>query len=53
MLKIDNDELKILDAYEKGQLESVATSAEMTKLGVAARAKAPKDCRDYLDTASD
>ncbi len=53
MPKIDDDELEILDAYEKGQLESVATSAEVAKLELAARATAFKDRRDHLDPASD
>lgn len=53
MPKIDDDELEILDAYEKGQLESVATSAEVAKLEVAARATAIRDRRDTLGSASD
>jgi hypothetical protein len=38
MLKIDGDELKILSAYEKGQLKSVSTKTKLAKLKAAARA---------------
>jgi hypothetical protein len=38
MTKIDDEELEILSAYEKGRLKSVATKAEIAKLGAAARA---------------
>lgn len=31
MQETDPDELEILDAHEKGQLESVATKAELAK----------------------
>jgi len=37
MPKIDDYELEILNAYEKGQLKSVATKAELAKFKAAAR----------------
>lgn len=41
----DDFELVILNAYEKGQLKSVATKAELAKFKAAARATAIKDRR--------
>lgn len=38
MPKIDAYENEILDAFEKGQLKSVATQAELAKFKAAARA---------------
>jgi hypothetical protein len=40
MSKIDDYELEVLNAYEKGQLKSVATKSELAKLRAAARATA-------------
>ena len=45
MPKIDAYEHEILTAYEKGQLKSVATKAELAKFKAAARATAIKDRR--------
>ncbi|MFI4940684.1 MAG: hypothetical protein ACHP7O_10155 [Burkholderiales bacterium] len=45
MPRIDDYELEILDAYEKGRLKSVATKAELAKFKAAARATAIKDRR--------
>lgn len=38
MPKIDDYELEVLSAFEKGQLKSVATKAELAKFKAAARA---------------
>lgn len=43
MPKIDDYELEILNAYEKGQLKTVASKAELTKLKAAARSTAIKE----------
>ena len=40
MPKIDADELEIRSAFERGQLKSVATKAELAKFKAAARATA-------------
>ena len=45
MPKINEYEHEILSAYEKGQLKSVATKAELAKFKAAARATAIKDRR--------
>lgn len=45
MTKIDDDERDVLEAFEKGQLKSVATKAELAKFRAAARATAVKDRR--------
>jgi predicted DNA binding CopG/RHH family protein len=45
MLELDEYETEVLDAYENGHLESVATRDELTKLRAAARATAIKDRR--------
>jgi predicted DNA binding CopG/RHH family protein len=45
MPKIDNYELEVLEAYEKGSLKSVATKSELAKFRAAARATAIKDRR--------
>jgi predicted DNA binding CopG/RHH family protein len=52
MPKIDKDELEILSAYDKGQLKSVATKAELAKLKTAARATAIKDRRVNIRLSS-
>ena len=45
MPKIDTYEHEVLTAFEKGQLKSVATKAELAKFKAAARATAIKDRR--------
>ena len=45
MPKIDEYEIEVLSAYEKGKLKSVATKAELAKFKAAARATAVKDRR--------
>ncbi|BAL26386.1 hypothetical protein [Azoarcus sp. KH32C] len=52
MPRIDAEELEILDAYEKGQLKSVATKAEIAKFKAAARATAIKDRRVNIRLSS-
>lgn len=43
MPEIDADEHEVLAAFEKGQLKSVATKAELAKFKAAARATAVKN----------
>lgn len=45
MPKLDEYELEIQSAYEKGQLKSVATKEELAKFRAAARATSIKDRR--------
>ncbi len=52
MPKIDAYEHDILNAFEKGQLKSVATKAELTKFKAAARATAIKDRRVNIRLSS-
>lgn len=52
MPNIDEDELEILSAYEKGKLKSVATKGELAKLRAAARATAIKDRRVNIRLSS-
>lgn len=52
MPKIDDYEREILSTYEKGQLKSVATKAELVKLKAAARATAIKDRRVNIRLSS-
>ncbi len=52
MPKIDEYELEILSAFEKGKLKSVATKAELAKLKAAARATAIKDRRVNIRLSS-
>lgn len=52
MSKIDAYELEVLDAFEKGQLKSVATRAELAKFKAAARATAIKDRRVNIRLSS-
>ena len=52
MPKIDDYELEILNAYQKGQLKSVATKAELAKFKAAARATAIKDRRVNIRLSS-
>lgn len=52
MPKIDEYELEVLNAFEKGQLKSVATKAELSKFKAAARATAIKDRRVNIRLSS-
>ena len=52
MSTLDSYELKILQAFEKGQLKSVATKVELEKLKAAARATAIKDQRVNIRLSS-
>jgi len=52
MSKMDDDELEVLDAYEKGELHSVATQSEILKFKAAARATAIKDRRVNIRLSS-
>ena len=52
MPKIDEYEREILNAYEKGQLRSVATKAERAKFKAAARATGIKDRRVNIRLSS-
>ena len=51
MPRID-DELEVLTAYEKGQLKSVATKADLAKFKAAARATAIKERRVNIRLSS-
>ncbi len=52
MSKIDEYELEVLSAFEKGQLKSVATKAELAKFKTAARATAIKNRRVNIRLSS-
>lgn len=52
MPKIDADEHEVLTAFEKGQLKSVATKAELAKFKAAARATSIKDRRVNIRLSS-
>ena len=52
MPKIDEEEREVLAAFEKGQLKSVATKAELAKFKAAARATAIKDRRVNIRLSS-
>jgi len=52
MPKIDAYELEVLTAFEKGQLKSIATKAELAKFKAAARATAIKDRRVNIRLSS-
>lgn len=52
MPRIDDDELEVLTAYEKGRLKSVATKAELAKFKAVARATAIKDRRVNIRLSS-
>jgi predicted DNA binding CopG/RHH family protein len=52
MSTLDAYERKVLRAYEKGQLKSVATKAELEKFRAAARATAIKDRRVNIRLSS-
>ena len=52
MPKVDSYELEVLTAFDKGQLKSVATKAELAKFKAAARATAIKDRRVNIRLSS-
>ena len=52
MSNVDEYELQVLSAYEKGQLKSVATKGELAKFKAAARATAIKDRRVNIRLSS-
>ena len=52
MQKIDDYELEILSAYEKGKLKSMASKSELAKFKAAARATGIKDRRVNIRLAS-
>lgn len=52
MPNIDEDELEVLKAYEKGSLKSVATKGELARIKAAARATAIKDRRVNIRLSS-
>lgn len=52
MPKIDDYELEVLNAYEEGELASVATKSEIAKIKAAARATAIKDRRVNIRLSS-
>ena len=52
MPKIDACELEVLTAFDKGQLKSVATKAELAKFKAAARATAIKNRRVNIRLSS-
>lgn len=52
MPKIDQSELEVLDAFDKGQLKSVATKSELARFKAAARATAIKDRRVNIRLSS-
>ncbi len=52
MPNIDNYELEVLSAYDRGKLKSVATKGELAKLKAAGRATAIKDRRVNIRLSS-
>ena len=52
MPNIDDYELEIVSAFEKGRLKSVATKGELAKIKAAARATAIKDRRVNIRLSS-
>ena len=52
MPNVDAYELKVLSAFEKGSLKSVATKGELEKFRAAARATAVKDRRGNIRLSS-
>lgn len=52
MPKIDDSEKDLLQAYESGQMPSVASKAELAKIRAAARATALKDRRVNIRLSS-
>lgn len=51
-MKLDKHEREILSAFEKGEMRSVATKAELAKFRAAARATATKDRRVNIRLSS-
>lgn len=49
---IDNDESDLLQAFEQGQLKSIATKSELARFKAAARATAIKDRRVNIRLSS-
>lgn len=49
---IDHDESELLEAFEQGQLKSVATKSELAKFKAAARATGLKDRRVNIRLSS-
>jgi predicted DNA binding CopG/RHH family protein len=52
MTKLDAYEAEVLAAFDKGELKSVATKAELAKFRAAARATAVKDKRVNIRLSS-
>jgi predicted DNA binding CopG/RHH family protein len=52
MTNIDEYELEVINAFEKGKLKSVATKAELARFKAAARATAIKDRRVNIRLSS-
>lgn len=52
MSKIDDSELEVVSAFEKGKLKSVATKAELAKSKAATRATGVKDRRVNIRLSS-
>ncbi len=52
MPKTDRFEIDLLDAYESGQLKSVASKSELARIRAAARATALKDKRVNIRLSS-
>lgn len=52
MMKIDEYEIEVVRAYDRGELKSVATKSELAKLKAAARATAIKDRRVNIRLSS-
>ncbi|MGJ7580726.1 hypothetical protein ACSFA3_11145 [Variovorax sp. RHLX14] len=52
MPTIDDRELDIIDAFEKGEFKSIATKSELAKFKAAARATAIKDRRVNIRLSS-
>ena len=52
MPKIDDYEIEVLNAYDKGSLKSVATKKELARLKAAARATGTKDRRVNIRLSS-
>jgi predicted DNA binding CopG/RHH family protein len=52
MKKLDAEELELLEAFNKGELKSVASKSELARLKAAARATATKDKRVNIRLSS-
>jgi len=52
MQNIDADELEVLNAYESGEVESVASKGELARIKAAAKATATKDRRVNIRLSS-